>query len=235
MSVHEQVERDGKFLRQLDIFDPSKHQKAVTIIGAGGIGGPAAFQLAKLGIDDLKVIDFDKVEEHNQPNQMFTESQIAMKKVEALRDVVTSLTGVTLRAICDKVETERRLPVLNGIVISAVDSMEARKAIFERTYMNPACELLIDGRMGGEVMSVYTINTLDRDQREAYAKTLVADKDTVELPCTARAVIDVGFMIGALITRAVRRYCVDGAYMFEVILDHKNLMFINRERAPEEE
>ena len=59
------------FLRQLEIADPTKFRdKSITVIGAGGIGAATVVALAKTGFEKITVYDFDKIEEHNLPNQL---------------------------------------------------------------------------------------------------------------------------------------------------------------------
>lgn len=227
MNTIARVQEESKFLRQLGIFDPTEHPAAVTIVGAGGIGGPAALQLAKLGLHNIRVFDFDTVEEHNQPNQIFGTESIGKEKVSELQRLVKPLTDVTIDGINHRITPDSK-EELRGIVISAVDSMEARKIILEKTRYNPQVQLLIDGRIGGETIRIYTLNPLDAEQVDKYVETLVPDSEAAELPCTERAVVDVGFFIGALITRAVRRYLKEAEITFEVIFDVRNLMLLKK-------
>ena len=55
--------------RHKELFNPYYFNTPVTIIGAGATGSWLALMLAKLGIQDITVYDFDVVEEHNVPNQ----------------------------------------------------------------------------------------------------------------------------------------------------------------------
>ena len=59
------------FSRQNRIFNPDQSKINVTILGAGSTGSFIAFVLAKMGIKEIKVVDFDKVEAHNIPNQYY--------------------------------------------------------------------------------------------------------------------------------------------------------------------
>lgn len=51
-----------------EYFDPEKIREAkvpIHIIGVGAIGSHIAIQLAKLGIEEITVWDFDTVDDHN--------------------------------------------------------------------------------------------------------------------------------------------------------------------------
>ena len=45
-------------------------QSKVLVIGAGGLGSPAAMYLAAAGVGQLGIADFDKVELHNLQRQL---------------------------------------------------------------------------------------------------------------------------------------------------------------------
>lgn len=59
----------------------------VGIIGAGSVGGFIAESLARTGFEDIVLIDFDKIEEHNLDRLLFaTKNDIGKYKVDVLRD-----------------------------------------------------------------------------------------------------------------------------------------------------
>lgn len=217
--VAETMQQDEKFLRQLDIFDPAKHQIPVSIIGAGGIGGIVALALGKMGLEQLDVYDFDEVTEWNVPNQMFRPDQIGLKKVEALLEVVDSLTGVEIEAIDQKIGENGNGIRRGGIVVSAVDNMETRKLIWESVKLNPKYQLFLDGRLGGEEIHLYTVNPCDPDHIKGYEATLFTDEEAEEVSCTAKSIIWTTFFIGGLVARSVAKYLKDGSITREVGFD----------------
>lgn len=191
------------YTRQRDFFDPTTTNTVATIVGCGGIGSFTAFALAKLGVSELRLLDFDTVEEHNTPNQLFLPAQVGMTKVAALRETVTESaeTIVTTheQALQDGIP---RSPV----VISALDSMQARKELWEQVKYKLDVKLFLDGRLGGENVVLYAVRPSQPNDIAGYEATLHSDEEGVDLPCTGRAIIDVGFAVASLMTRAVRRF-----------------------------
>ena len=67
-------------------------QSHALIIGAGGLGSPAALYLASAGVGHLRVIDHDQVDVTNLQRQIaHTQSRVGQLKVESLRAAVTDL------------------------------------------------------------------------------------------------------------------------------------------------
>src|SRR5260370_41090411 len=73
-------------------------QQRVTLCGAGALGSQLADNLARQGFQHLKVIDRDRVEEHNVSTQLYGESDIGAWKVEALRQRLFRATGIEIEA-----------------------------------------------------------------------------------------------------------------------------------------
>jgi len=191
------------------------------VVGAGGIGSLLVLGLSKLGIKKIELWDADVVSPHNLPNQFFKVSDIGRLKVEAIRDLT--------KEIAEDVEIDFRAKMwegeeLEGIVVSAVDSMEVRKKIFQAIKMNSGVPIFVDGRIGGQVIKVLMIDPSNIDECDRYEKTL--DGKPVELPCNARAVFDVGFFVGAMLTRAIRIWITTGEKIFQATMDVRNLNLI---------
>lgn len=203
------------FKRGTGFFNPEDHPKAsVTFVGVGGIGSFAATAVAKLGVPNITLIDPDIVEVHNAPNQFHRIADAGEPKVAALAAQIeghigTSPTGYQAR-INEAGNWERdgqgALPRdLSGVVVSGLDSMAARKSLWEhKIKMNPQVSLYIDGRIAGELILLYALCPYDVKAIEHYEKTLHSDDDAEPAVCTERGLIDVGFMIGALVSRMVR-------------------------------
>lgn len=206
-----------EYTRGRDFFDPADHPNAhVTIVGCGGIGSFTAHALAKLGIPSLTLVDFDVVEAHNIPNQLYDTSDLGHLKVERLAAFIEDTTHAEVRSVDGQIGPHgvvihsgpgegSTLP-LSGIVISALDSMNARQMLWEQVRGQFGVSLLIDGRLGGQNIVVYTSIPVHMPDIEGYAATLHSDEDGLDMPCTGRNVIDVGYAMAAIITRHVRQH-----------------------------
>lgn len=210
------------FWRQLDVFAPPEEGVATTVIGAGGIGSPTVLALAKMGIQPITVYDADTIESHNLPNQIYRLEDVGRLKVEALADMVEAYAGTKLTTH-GLYETQ---PIA-GVVISAVDSMAARAAIWKRLRYNPRVSLYIDGRMGAEVMRIYSVKPFDPDDVKMYEQTLYTDEESEQAACTARAIIYNVFMVASLIASQVKKHSSGEPIPRELVFDFVSLTFLS--------
>lgn len=228
------------YWRQQDILSPQQlEQVEVTLIGAGGIGSPTALALAKMGIPKLTVYDPDTIEEHNLPNQIYpmtystyggsdgfeTPSTIGHSKVIVLGWVLQDYSNVQYKFVEEKYESQP----LSGIVISGVDSMSARRTIWEGVKAHKDfVDVYIEARMGAEVGMVYTINPKDEVQSKWYEDNMLySDLDALEIPCTARAIIYNTFMLAALIASQVKKRIRHEPVAKEIVMDIGNLVLFH--------
>ena len=64
----------------------------VAVVGAGGLGSPAAFYLAAAGVGQLVLADDDVVDRSNLQRQILhTEARVGLSKVESARVALTAL------------------------------------------------------------------------------------------------------------------------------------------------
>ncbi len=173
------------YWRQLDIFAPSNFKKPITVIGVGATGSYIVWLLAKMGCKDITVYDFDEVENHNLPNQVFGLADVGKKKVDALAKAVEAGTGIKIKAVSKKFTKGS----MKGIVFVLTDTMESRKTIWESSVRYQLkVDLMIETRMEAEGGRIYAIKPAMPNQIAAYEKTLYSDAEAEESPCTRRAI-----------------------------------------------
>jgi len=205
------------FLRQLAILSPSEIPYPVTIIGLGGIGRPVAETLAEMGCREITLWDPDRVEEHNRPNQAYRKKDISKLKVKATKEIIQEFAEwCEVTVVPEKFAGQRPL---EGIVISAVDTMESRMKIWKAVRYNLNVPLYIDGRIGGEIVQVFTVKPCQIEDIEAYEQTLFPDKEAAQLACTAQQIIYVGKMIGGLIALQFKKWLKKQNYHHEITFD----------------
>lgn len=206
---------ETRFHRQLDLLRPDALRMPITVIGAGGIGSFTVLALAKLGCTNLWVYDFDTVAENNLPNQLYREADIGRPKVEALREMVREFTGTEINAINERADDKG----LSGIAVFAVDSMDERMKLWEGIKYNPRVPLLIDGRMGAEVMRVLSVVPTDPDDVRSYEAELYPSSEAFSAPCTARSIIYTAFSVAALIAGQVKKHAAGQPYSRDITFD----------------
>lgn len=149
----DEVERYARHLVLAEIGGPGQQKlKAarVLIVGAGGVGGPAALYLAAAGVGALGLIDPDTVALSNLQRQiLFTSEDIDRSKVQAGADRLTALNPNVL------IEThpEPLTPVNAEALVSRYDLvLDGTDDFATRFAVNAACVAnrtpLVSGALG---------------------------------------------------------------------------------------
>jgi molybdopterin-synthase adenylyltransferase len=109
----------------------------VLMIGAGGLGNPAAQILVRAGLGFLRLVDFDSIEESNLQRQfLFQSSDIGLPKVEvAVRELQKINPWTTIEAINLKIDVDN-LPELLADIDLALDGSDN---FATRDMINQAC------------------------------------------------------------------------------------------------
>lgn len=212
--------------RHLDVFSPRVFgDRRIDVIGAGATGSRIVVSLAKLGIDNIHVWDFDVVESHNIANQSYALGDIGRPKVEALRDLVKAQTGLEISIHNERVDGKQ---VLGHVVFLLVDTMASRKEIFEKALCyKPRTKLMIETRMGADEGRVYTINPSKPAQIKGWQGTLYGDEAAPVSACGAS--ITVGptaeFISGLAVWQFIRWAAIDAGH--QDALEHE-ILFVLR-------
>lgn len=204
--------------RHAELFDPHTFNTPVTIIGAGATGSWLALALAKLGIDNISIWDFDIVEEHNVPNQAFGIGDIGRAKVASLADIIEENTGTELLSIYNKEFKDQRL---QGIVFLMVDSMKARKEIWDNSIkMKSAVKLLVEPRMGLNEGRIYNVNPMDLNQIKRYEECWYSDDEAEVSACgTSQTVITTALAVSSWCARQLINFHADVDLDNEILID----------------
>jgi molybdopterin/thiamine biosynthesis adenylyltransferase/rhodanese-related sulfurtransferase len=109
----------------------------VLVVGAGGLGSPAAYYLAAAGVGTLRVVDDDVVDRSNLQRQILhTEERIGRPKVESAALTLASLNPrVQVEARSQRITAANVDEMLDGVdvVLDGADNFPARY------LLNDAC------------------------------------------------------------------------------------------------
>ncbi len=149
----DEVERYARHLVLAEIGGPGQQKLAaatVAIVGAGGVGGPAALYLAAAGVGRLRIIDGDVVSLSNLQRQIaFDTTDVDRPKVEAAADRLNAINPhVRIEALNHPLTAENAASLVDGVdvVLDGTDSFATRHAV------NAACVAagmpLVSGALG---------------------------------------------------------------------------------------
>lgn len=136
----DEVERYARHLVLAEIGGPGQQRlraATVLIVGAGGVGGPAALYLAAAGVGTLRLIDGDTVALSNLQRQiLFDTTDLGRPKVEVAADRLKALNPhVQIEALAQPLTTANAAAVIAGadVVVDGTDDFAVRHAV------NAAC------------------------------------------------------------------------------------------------
>jgi adenylyltransferase/sulfurtransferase len=116
------------------------NEASVLIIGAGGLGSPAALYLAAAGVGRLGLVDDDRVDLSNLQRQILhATDDVGSRKVDSAKATLNALdAGVTVETYAERLHPGNALELLEGwdIVIDGTDNLPTRYLI------DDACSLL---------------------------------------------------------------------------------------------
>lgn len=216
--------------KSFEYFDPSNVTGKCHIIGCGSVGSTVAEMLARLGITDFALYDFDIVEPHNLANQMFVHADIATPKVQAVKRIITSINPDAEHSIElheDGYVSQR----LSGYIFLCVDNIDLRREICAANRMNKAIKIVFDFRtrledaqhyaaIWGDMKQVNNLlKTMEFSHEEAHAATPVTAcgtelgvAPTVRMVCTLGVCNFINFIKG----QPVKNIVVCNPFMMDI-------------------
>jgi hypothetical protein len=107
--------------------------KKVVIVGVGALGSHVAQFLRNDA--ELKVIDFDRVEQKNILAQFFSKPSVGKNKAQSLKDMFAFLYGIKVEAVGHRLTVDNATLLLDDadVVINCVDNIETRQLIKHHT------------------------------------------------------------------------------------------------------
>ncbi len=112
----------------------------VLLVGAGGLGSPAALYLAAAGVGTLGIVDFDQVDLSNLQRQILHgQSDLGRLKVDSAEEAIAEVNPeVRVNKHSERLTSENALELFSGydVVLDGTDNFATRYLI------NDACVLL---------------------------------------------------------------------------------------------
>ena len=231
----------------------------LVVIGAGGIGSPAVLEMAKLGFEDIMLIDPDTVEGANIPTQLLWGPGDEEKlKVDVARERVLQLTGTQIgtfacsfpdmglnleglvqpeqiapngHAIWGQVKWNPQAPLY--IVISGLDSMKARQVAWEEVIKrNLNVPLYVEGRTGvGEAGQWLEIHTVRPHMPNDIAcyEKWLYSDEEADETLACNSFLPVNTAIASIIASQVSKWIMGEKYFQRIALDLATLTLVRQE------
>jgi len=129
----DQIERYSRQIMVPDLGGKAQirlRESRVLVIGAGGLGSPAAFYLAAAGIGTLGIVDPDKVELSNLQRQILhSTSDIGREKVESAKQKLNELNpDVEVKTYTTRFEETNAAEIAGGynFIVDGSDNFETK-------------------------------------------------------------------------------------------------------------
>ena len=126
-----------RYLRNRETISPEEQLKLanarVAVVGAGGLGGQVILLLARVGVGQIVVVDYDRFDETNLNRQALSSQRaLGKSKAEEAVVVVGSINpGVLITPHQVRIDPSNAREVLEGsdVVVDALDNIPARFTI----------------------------------------------------------------------------------------------------------
>jgi len=103
----------------------------LTLCGAGALGSHLADNLVRQGFRRLRLIDRDRIEEHNVSTQLFGEADVGAWKVDILRSHLFRAAGVEVDAVAKELTERNARKLLRDadVVLDTLDNTASRRLV----------------------------------------------------------------------------------------------------------
>lgn len=116
-------------------------RKHVVVFGLGGVGGFCAEMLARAGVGELTIIDFDKVSESNINRQIVAlNSTVGKAKTELFEQRLKDINpNIKINSITDFYSEKMNVKLIElkpDFIADAIDTMRSKVSLLEFAYNN---------------------------------------------------------------------------------------------------
>lgn len=121
---------------------------SVAVCGLGGLGSNIAIALARAGVGQLHIIDFDIVDISNLNRQQYFPDQLGKPKAEAMRDTLERIAPYCNITSHNMKLTEENIPVMLAdadIIVEAFDKSDQKAMLVNCVLENMPEKYLVSG------------------------------------------------------------------------------------------
>ena len=155
--------------KHLEFFNPTKLNAPVHIIGVGAMGSRVLELLVRLGVENIYIYDFDKVEEKNVTNQYYTHKYVGQQKVDAIKQMMDEINPQAIKRVYQNGYSNQ---ALSGYVFLCVDSIELRHKIAKDNEYNPNIKAMFDTRMRLTDAQSYACDWSNEEHKKKFIGTM---------------------------------------------------------------
>ena len=105
-------------------------ESKVLMLGAGGLGSPAALYLAAAGVGTIGIVDMDEVDESNLQRQILHNlDRVGLRKVESARQTIAKLNpDVKVNAYDTRLDASNIMDIIAGydVIVDGADNFPSR-------------------------------------------------------------------------------------------------------------
>ena len=161
LEVEDKLYMSTRYDRLLELSNFTKQDlltlqsKKVLILGAGGVGQHVSTYLVTNGIENITILDFDKVEISNLNRQiLLTEKDIGKYKVNVVKEALNAKNkDAHIEAINTKLDLSNVSEIITNkydVVVDALDNWESKFIIFDECHKKyiPHLHVGVDGMSG---------------------------------------------------------------------------------------
>ena len=193
--------------KSYEFFKPEMCTSRIHIIGCGSVGSTIAELLARFGLTNIALYDFDTVEEKNLANQMFWRDDVNVPKTVAVKNMLCRINEECR-------ETVKLMPgwtgqKLSGYVFLCADSAEVWRRIVDDNMYNPNIKAMFNVRTRLTDAQHYAADWTDERAKKSFRATMdfTSEEAKEQTPVSACGVtLSVAPTIRMICTAAVTNF-----------------------------
>lgn len=180
----------------------------VEVVGAGGISSWTVLALSRLNLKGIYIIDDDEVSAYNMAGQFFGPMNIGGHKVsELVNNVKLFSPNINMNMSRSRFYSDTSIRKYIDIIITGVDLMASRWAVYNSAKASGFTGLYIDGRLSADTLQVICFRFDDIKSRRRYEENyMFNDMDADITICSFKQTTYMAMMIGSVICNLVVNY-----------------------------